>query len=157
MGICTHSATTSKSTGTVHTSAKARLTLLPILIRIPIRIRDPDCHQNLIICSLARCQPSLKISCKSVRSFLRKVANRQTDKDTNRQTNKHRRLHILLGGGNNTHPQQFKKKHERNIIRRWKPARFVENTSDVDCFISYTADKQNGQREIDTDRESLNN
>jgi len=24
-------------------------------------IRDPDCHQNLIICSLAQCQPSLKI------------------------------------------------------------------------------------------------
>jgi len=41
---------------------------------------DPDCHQNLIICSLARCQPSLKISCKSVWTFLHKVANKQTDK-----------------------------------------------------------------------------
>jgi len=29
--------------------------------------------------------------------FLRKLANKQTDK----QTNKQRRLHILLGGGNN--------------------------------------------------------
>jgi len=46
------------STGTVHTSAKARL--------IRIRICDPDCTQNLIVCSLAHCQPSLKISCKSV-------------------------------------------------------------------------------------------
>jgi len=53
-------------------------------------------HQNLIICSLAHCQPSLKISCKSVRKFLRKVANRQTDK----QTDKQRRLQILDGGNN---------------------------------------------------------
>ena len=42
-------------------------------------------------CSVAHCQPFLKISCKSVRKFLRKVANRQTDK---------RRKHILLGGHN---------------------------------------------------------
>ena len=54
---------------------------------------DPDRHQNLIACSLVHCQPFLKISCKSVWKFLRKVANRQTDKQT-------RRLHILLGGGN---------------------------------------------------------
>jgi len=39
---------------------------------------DSDRRQNLIICSLAHCQPSLKISCKSVWKFLRKVANRQT-------------------------------------------------------------------------------
>jgi len=32
--------------------------------------------------SLARCQPSLKISCKPVQKFLRKVTNRQTDKQT---------------------------------------------------------------------------
>jgi len=38
---------------------------------------DPDHHQNLIICSLAQCQPSVKISCKSIWKFLRKVANRQ--------------------------------------------------------------------------------
>ena len=43
---------------------------------------DPDRHQNLIICSLAHCQPSMKISWKSDRKFLRKVANRQTDKQT---------------------------------------------------------------------------
>jgi len=58
---------------------------------------DPDRQQNLIICLLAHCQPLLKISCKSVPKFLRKVANRQTD----RQTDKQRRLRILLGGGNN--------------------------------------------------------
>jgi len=40
---------------------------------------DPDRHQNLIICSLAHYQPSLKMSCKRVRKFLRKVANRQTN------------------------------------------------------------------------------
>jgi len=39
---------------------------------------DPDCHQNLVICSLAHCQPSLKISRKSIWKFLHKVANRQT-------------------------------------------------------------------------------
>jgi len=61
-----------RSSGTVHTSTKARLT------SVAISIRDPDRHQNVIICSLAHCQPSLKISCKSVEKFLCKVANRQT-------------------------------------------------------------------------------
>jgi len=61
-------------------------------VAIRIRIRIPNRLQNLIVCSLAHCQPSLKIACKSVRKFLRKVANRQTE-------NKQRRLHILLGGG----------------------------------------------------------
>ena len=59
---------------------------------------DPDRHQNLSICSLAHCQPSLKILCKSVWKLLRKVLNKQTDKQTDRQ----RRLHDLLGGGKNT-------------------------------------------------------
>jgi len=63
----------------VHTSAKARLT--SVAIRIRIRIRDPNHHQNLIICSLAHCQPFLKISCKSVQTFSPKVANRQTNND----------------------------------------------------------------------------
>jgi len=49
----------------------------------------PDCHQNLIVCSLAHCQPSLKISCKSVWKFL------LTDKQTNKQWWKH----DLLGRG----------------------------------------------------------
>jgi len=58
---------------TVRTPAKARLT------SVAIPIRDLDCHQNLIICSLARCQPSLKFPSKSVRNFfLHKVANKQT-------------------------------------------------------------------------------
>jgi len=35
---------------------------------------DLDRHENLIICSSAHWQNSLKISCKSVRKFLRKVA-----------------------------------------------------------------------------------
>ena len=65
-----------RSIWTVHTSAKAPLT--------SVAICDPDRHQNfLIICSLAQCQPSLKISCKSVEKFLRKVANSQTDKQKN--------------------------------------------------------------------------
>ena len=45
---------------------------------------------------MAHRQPSLKISYKSVQKFLRKVANGQTDK----QTNKQRRSHNLLGGDN---------------------------------------------------------
>ena len=89
-----------RSTGTVRTSAKARLSsvAIRIQIRIQIRIRIPDSdrYQNLIVCSLTRCQPSLKISCKSVRKFLRKVANKQTGK----QTDKQRRKHNLLGGSN---------------------------------------------------------
>ena len=83
-----------RSTGTAHTSAKARLTSVAIRIRnrirIGVRIRDPDRHRNLIICSLAHCQPSLKISCKSVRTFLCKFANRQ----------------ILLDGGNKRQPSE---------------------------------------------------
>jgi len=38
--------------------------------------------QNVIISSLAYCQLSLKISCKSVHKLLRKVANTQTDRQT---------------------------------------------------------------------------
>ena len=53
-------------------------------------------YQNLIY-SLAHFQPSLKISCKSVHNFLCKVANKQT----NRQTNQCRQKHNLLGRGNN--------------------------------------------------------
>jgi len=49
---------------------------------------DPDRHQNLTICSLSHCQLSLKISCKSVwKFFLRKVANRQTNRQTKRKYN----------------------------------------------------------------------
>jgi len=94
-----------RSTGTVHTSVKARLTSVATRIQIRIRygsviripIRHPDRHQNLIICycSPAHWQPFLKISCKSFWKFLRKVASIQT----NRQTNKRRRSHILLGEG----------------------------------------------------------
>jgi len=52
---------------------------------------DPHRHQNVIVCSLAHCQSSLKISCKSVRKFLLKVANRQTNNDESVN---------VLGGGN---------------------------------------------------------
>jgi len=57
-----------------------------IVIRIRIRIPDRNRHQNLIVCSSAHCQPFLKISCKSVQKFLRKVANRQTDKQRRKLT-----------------------------------------------------------------------
>jgi len=67
-----------RSTGTVHTSAKARLTR----IQIHIRILDPDRNQNLIVCSVAHCQPSLEISWKSVWIFFAQSC-KQTDKQTN--------------------------------------------------------------------------
>jgi len=81
--------------------------------------RDPDPHPDpwsgwirivtkiYRFCSLAHCQPSLKFSCKSVQKFLHKVANRQTDKQ--------RRLHILLGGGKN----QFRI-HDSGCYKRLK-------------------------------------
>jgi len=47
---------------------------------------DTDRHQNLTICSLAHCQPSLKISCKSVQEFLHKVAKTQTDRQKTTKT-----------------------------------------------------------------------
>jgi len=66
-----------RSTLTVHTSTKIRLTS----VAIRIWIHAPDRHQNLIIWSLAHSQPSLRISCKSVPNFLHKVANRQINHD----------------------------------------------------------------------------
>jgi len=52
---------------------------------------DPytDRHQNLTICSLAHCQPSLKTSYKSVPNFFcaKLLTDRQTDRQTNRQRN----------------------------------------------------------------------
>ena len=65
---------TSRSTGTVHTSAKARLT--SIAIRVQTVSRSPP---KFNLCSLAHRQSSLKISCKSVQKFLQKsCADRQT-------------------------------------------------------------------------------
>jgi len=84
----------------VHTSAKARLTSAAIwristnecplttlhrLIPIVTNPENNPCIQTVIgvatnICSLAHCQLSLKISCKSVWKFSRKVANSQTDR-----------------------------------------------------------------------------
>jgi len=91
-----------KNTGTVPTSGKTRL-IIATIWRIIMSSRfmpidhfpsrnsdesekqslypdgDPDRHQNLIIRSLAHCQHSLKISCKSVWKFLQKAANRQCE------------------------------------------------------------------------------
>jgi len=53
----------------------------------------PDHPQNLITCSCCHARHSLKISERSVHSFLSYLANRQT--------NKLWQKHYLLGGGNN--------------------------------------------------------
>ena len=79
-----------RSTGTVHTSVKASLTSVSIRIYGSGSVSgsvDPYRHQNLIVCSLANCQPSLKISRKSVRTFLRKVASGQTNRQTTTEVN----------------------------------------------------------------------
>jgi len=52
---------------------------------------DPDRHHNLIICSLAHCQPSWKFHANPFGSFCAKLL-----------TDKQWRKHILLGGGKNT-------------------------------------------------------
>jgi len=70
-----------RSTGTVHISTKACLNSVAIWIWIRIQIPDQDRHQNLIICSLARCQPSWKFYTYPFRSFCTKLlADKQTDK-----------------------------------------------------------------------------
>ena len=61
-----------RSIETVKTSAKARLTTLPV----------PPSGENLITCSSAHCQPFLKMSCKSDWKFLRKVDNRKWQNKT---------------------------------------------------------------------------
>ena len=68
-----------ESPRTVHTSAKARPTSVAIY---GSGCGSPPKFNHL---SIAHCQPSLKISCKSVRTFLRKVANGQTNRQTNKQ------------------------------------------------------------------------
>jgi len=73
-----------RSTGTAHIPVKARLTSIAIS-QCGESARDR--HQNLTICSVAHCQHSLGISCKSVWKFLRKVVNRQTDRQTNNNEN----------------------------------------------------------------------
>ena len=58
---------------------------------------QPDCSQNWVAGSLCHARHTLKISEKSVHNFLNYLANTQT----NRQTNKVSQKHYLLGGGNN--------------------------------------------------------
>jgi len=80
---CVQRVKLTRSTGTVHTSAKARLTSVTIQIRVLIRIPDPDCHQYLIICSLAHCQSSWKFHGNPFGSFCAKLlTNRQTTTKT---------------------------------------------------------------------------
>jgi len=74
---------TTRSTGTVHTSAKARLT------SVAIRIAHTDRHQHWIICSFAHCQPSTKFHVNPFGRFCAKLL-------TDGQTDKQRRLHNLL-------------------------------------------------------------
>jgi len=88
-----------RSTGTVHTSAKACITSVAIRIRIRIRIHEsypdpwsgspPKCN-HLFISPL----PTFPGNFMQIRTevLLCKVANKQTDKQ--------RRKHNLLGGGN---------------------------------------------------------
>jgi len=65
------------STGT-NTSAKTRLT--SVAIRMFSAFPPPPKFNRLFLC---HCQPSLKISYKSVRKFLPKVASRQINRQAN--------------------------------------------------------------------------
>jgi len=78
-----------RSTGTVHTSTNCTS------YQCRDTDTDPNCHQNLIICSSTHCQPSLQ-NFLQIRSevFCAKLL---VDKRTN---NDDYNLHILLGGGN---------------------------------------------------------
>ena len=83
-----------RSSGTLHTSAKARLTSVAIQIWIHMWT---DRQQNLIICSMA--QPSLKIYANPLRSFCAKLlTDKQTQKQTDRQTTT---KNILVAGDKN--------------------------------------------------------
>jgi len=83
---------------------------------------DVDRHQNVIICSLAHCQRSLQISCRSVWSFLRKVANKQSDKQTNNDVNiTFHRTYLQAAATNNMRRRRRDKKrhdvvNEVNVI-----------------------------------------
>jgi len=122
----------------VHTSAKACLTSVAIWIQIRIRIRDrdPDRHQSLIICSLAHCQPSLKISCKSVWTFCAKLL-------TNRQTDKQRRKHNLLGAGNNNNNKKLVRgwESERKLFTATSSTTFTQCASEASEFGEITQNK----------------
>ena len=58
--------------------------------------RDPDCHKNLITCSLYHPGPLLKISWQFIENFLSNVASKQTYKDTNSTKNKISLLEIQM-------------------------------------------------------------
>jgi len=90
-----------------------------------------------------------KISCKSIRKFLRKVSNGRTDRQTDRQTDKQRRLHNLLGGGGNQ--QNFSRCPGRlpllfttccypaSICRRvFDAEQFVHDPVNLHCRFAYT-------------------
>ena len=67
------------------------------------------------LCATGPLPTSLKMSRKSVRTFLPKAANRQTD----RQTIKQRRLHIILGGGNYANWCSCFKDEDSRMQRPW--------------------------------------
>ena len=122
------------STGTLHTSTKARLTGVALRIQIRNQICDPDRRQNLIICSLTHCQSSLKMSCKSVWKFLHK------------QTDKQRRLHILLGGGN----------HEGNLFQSHNALSFLSPTnSEVNSESRQVCSKNRQTQQVNCSRRLL--
>ena len=100
---------------------------------------DPDRHQDLICCSSA----SQKISCTSVWKFLRKVADKQTDK--------HQGKHILVGGGNDSERTNGCSYHIGNvgwITHRARQIKFyvfvmfewLLNLCNIDAFPVYTGD-----------------
>ena len=82
----------------MHTTAKVRLTSVTIRIRIRMWTCDPDQHQKFNYLFIGPL-PTFSENFMQIRHFLRNVANGETD---DRQTDKQRLLHNLLGRGKYT-------------------------------------------------------
>ena len=81
------------------------LPLLRCIFAHLLILQYPDHHQNLISSSLYYSGPVHKISSQSVPNFFGNVVHRQTNKQTDRQTNQRYQKHNLLcQGGNKTSP-----------------------------------------------------
>jgi len=95
-----HRAAITRSTKTVHTLAKAHLTSVAIRIRI-----DPDPWSGSppkLYRSFIGLLPNLLENIMQIRSKVFAQSCQQANTHTDSQTDKQRRLHILLGGGNKT-------------------------------------------------------
>ena len=76
-----------KGSGSLPSPRSGYATTITVFFAHLLILQYPDHHQNLISSSLYYSGPVHKISSQSVHNFLSNVVHRQTDKQTNRQTN----------------------------------------------------------------------